>query len=344
MIVQIQGAEEMLQQIYYEFDNKSVPLGKGGMGVVYLGRCVSQIDGAYTPVAIKFITNDSEDLIKRAQQEASIQIDHPNLMRMWGFIPNMEWDPYTQSQIARYYIAMEYLEGANLDSVLMGKLTNKHGDIVEIAQNFHTMYENDVVEGATFIMKQVLAGVAALHDCGYVHRDIDPSNVMLTNLGAVKVIDFGIAKQLHATSFPQYRELTHFGTVMGKMDYASPEVVRGQVDIHNYSTDVYSLGIMFYRLMTGSLPFTGTSQEVMDAQVNKPVPVQNIPDKKIRKIIEKATQKEQSKRYQNAQEMLDELLAADDDPKPEPKPFPVWKYLAIGGASVLAGILLSIFI
>ena len=312
MLVRVQGAEQLAQQIYFEYDNESTPLGQGGMGTVYLGRCVSEVNGAFTPVAIKAIANNSEDLMKRAIQEASVQIAHNNLMRMWGFVPNMEWDSYTQTQVARYYVVMEYLEGVNLDAVLEGTITTKSGDVVPLAQGFLSKYKADRIGATIDIMQDILVGVAELHNNEYVHRDIDPSNAMLTSMGHVKVIDFGISKCMKVDANGLMHKLTSYGTIMGKMDYAAPEVVMGYTDKHDYSTDVYSLGIMLYQLSMGELPFVGDSQYVRDAQVKMPVPVDNIPHWGLSELVRKATEKEQINRYQNAQEMLDDFLRLKD--------------------------------
>lgn len=366
MLVRVQGAEQLAQQIYFEYDNESTPLGQGGMGTVYLGRCVSEETGAYTPIAIKFIANNTEDMMKRAMQEASVQIAHPNLMRMWGFIPNMEWDAYTQSQIARYYVVMEYLEGVNLDAVLEGKVTTKSGDVVPLAQGFLAKYKSDRIGATIDIMQDVLVGVAELHNSGYVHRDIDPSNAMLTTMDHVKVIDFGISKCMKVGADGTMHKLTSYGTIMGKMDYASPEVVLGYTDKHTFSTDVYSLGIMLYQLALGELPFVGDSQYVRDAQVKLPVPAENIPHWGLSQIVAKATQKEQENRYQNAQEMLEDFdrLKTQSEPPIEEKKrkkkrsqitspskekeelikVPAWLWVTIPTVGIALGVVLGLFI
>lgn len=304
MLVKIQGSEQMTQQIYFEYDNESLPLGQGGMGKVYLGRCVSVLNGAYTPVAVKFIANNTDELIDRAKQEASVQIDHPNLMRMWGFIPNMEWDSYSRSSIARYYVVMEYLEGVNLDSVLEGNIFSKADIEIPSAREFLEKYHTDKVFATCEIVRSVLIGVAEMHQYGFVHRDIDPTNVMLTASGNVKVIDFGISKNLQAELEGRNKKLTSCGTIMGKMEYAAPEVVTGDTDRHNYTTDVYALGILIYQLLYGNVPFTGKLEEIRFAQVNIDVPVENITHWGLAQIIKKATQKDQTNRYQDAAEML----------------------------------------
>ena len=110
MIVRVQGEREIQNHIYYEYDSESVPLGQGGMGIVYQGYCYNALTPEeYIPVAIKSIQNPTQNLIDRAMREASIQIDHPNLLRMYGFIPNMEKDEYSQSYRPKYYLVMESL-------------------------------------------------------------------------------------------------------------------------------------------------------------------------------------------------------------------------------------------
>lgn len=100
-MIQIQGKEQIEQQIYFEYDNESILLIKGNLGTMYLGRCVSEVDGSVIPVAIVTIANNSEYLLRRALREASVQIAHNNLIRIWSLVSNMEWDPYAQTQ-ARY--------------------------------------------------------------------------------------------------------------------------------------------------------------------------------------------------------------------------------------------------
>lgn len=318
MIVRVQGAEQIAQQIYFEYDNQSVPLGKGGMGTVYQGRCVNMIDGSSIPVAIKFIASNSQELLMRAVQEASVQIAHNNLMRMYAFVANMEYDAYSQQSVTRYYLVMEYVDGIGLDAVLQGRTQTKSGQQISVASQFLSDYRADSLKATCEIMRPILTGVAEMHRQGFVHRDLDPSNVMITADGNVKVIDFGISKRMNALANPYGQKLTQSGTIMGKMDYASPEVVRGLTDMHNYTTDVYSLGVMMYQLIVGRMPFAGNQNEVMRAQVENPMPVQDIPNQAVAAIVARATEKEQSQRYPNAQAMLDDLMRVDFSRTTEP--------------------------
>ena len=297
----IQGTAEHLTKIHYEIDTKEKPLGVGGMGQVFKGTRVDEKTGVRIPVAIKFLFDDlPANVIERAKREASIQIHNENLVEMYGFI---QIDEVTAPGKVheRYHVVSELLHGVMLYDLLKGKVTDNEGELVPFAEELYRMYQNERREFAVFIIKNVLSGIMALHDKGYVHRDIDPSNIMITSDRKVKIIDFGIAKQI-STLNTQDQMLTTAGRFMGKAAYAAPELVLGDVSHQNETTDIYAIGIMFFQLLTGNLPFEGATHEVLEMQQHKKMPLQQIEDKTLRKIIGKATEKEQSKRYQSAAE------------------------------------------
>ncbi|SEN39144.1 serine/threonine protein kinase, partial [Prevotella sp. ne3005] len=177
-------------------------------------------------------------------------------------------------------------------------------------------YQNDKFSFAVFIVKNILSGLMALHDKGYIHRDLDPSNIMITHDKKVKIIDFGIAKQLNSLN-TQDQQLTSTGQFVGKAAYAAPELVLGDVRSQDKSTDIYAVGIMLYQFIVGSLPFEGTMAEIIKKQINEKLPLKNVPYKAVRRIIEKATAKKQQDRYQSASEMrvdLEHLSKQDAQP------------------------------
>ena len=305
MIIRVQGASEVQNGIYYEYDNESQPLGQGGMGIVYEARCFRVGNpNEYIPVAIKYITNNTPDLIERAMREASIQIDHPNLLRMYGFIPNMEWDIYTAKYVTRYYVVMDRLVAVDLYSLMSGITMDKSGTNIPYAQELLNLYHTNRFKFVYEIMLSSMQAIDALHKAGYIHRDIDPSNIMVTNEGDIKLIDFGISKTFSSINVNNSHKLTQVGAVIGKSDYAAPEVATGSINDHNMTTDIYALGIMLYQLYSGRLPFTGTDTEVLQAQLNQPIPLDCIDNPSISKVIEKATRKLQKERYQSVSEML----------------------------------------
>lgn len=310
MIVRIQGVSEIHNKIYYEYDTDSIPFGEGGMGIVYPGKCFKQDNpNEYIPVAIKLITNTSQEMIERAMRESSIQIDHPNLLLMYGFIPNMEMDPFTQQMKPKYYIVMEALDGVSLESMLQGVFYAKNGSDIEYARNLYNLYVQNRKEFTLQMMRPILSGVERLHQAGFIHRDIDPSNVMITREGNVKIIDYGVCKPISAAGGGA--RLTMSGSIIGKVDYAAPELLTGDIQHHNFTTDIYALGILLFQLYTGALPFVGDNAAVMKAQLNEKVPVDKVADPKIRKVIAKATEKMQQNRYQSVSEMCDALYASD---------------------------------
>lgn len=306
MIVRVQGNAEIQNEIYYEYDSESIPLGQGGMGIVYQGYCFNALNpNEFVPVAIKAIQNPTKNLVDRAMREASIQIDHPNLLRMYGFIPNMEFDEFSQSYKPKYYLVMERIVGVSLENLMKGVLIDKSGAYVDFAKELYDQYVNDRVAFVKRITVEVCQGLNALHAAGYVHRDVDPSNIMVTHDRKIKLIDFGVSKTIQAYNGPK---LTQVGAIIGKPSYAAPEMVTGDITNHNCTTDVYSLGIMIYEMYTGVLPFQGDEAQIMHAQIHQALPVTNINDAVIRAVVAKATAKSQTDRYTNTLSLMEAIL------------------------------------
>lgn len=307
-------------KVYYEFDRDSALLGSGGMGYIYQGYRVDMGYNIQSIVAIKCIKpelSSNASIIQRAQREASVQIDHPNLIRMYGFFSGAEYNQLSGTYVPSYYVAMERLVGVNLDEVLFKGITSdKTGMQIPLAEELYQAYENDRTAAVVSVMKEILKGVSALHDAGYIHRDIDPSNVMLTIDGHIKIIDFGISKPINSTSFGG--GLTHAGQFLGKMAYAAPELIIGDLASQGLGVDIYALGIVFYQLLTGYLPVSGNDQEVMNAHLSGKIDYKDIENAAVRKIIEKATRKDISSRYSSVEQMLEALNAVElnsDKPK-----------------------------
>lgn len=286
---------------YFEFDTDADILGEGGMGRVYLGRRIDR-NGAATPVAIKAMFEGlPEQVIERAKREASIQIYNDSLVRMYGFIETKDKDEFG-SEVIHYHVISEYLDGISLEDLVVGNLSGKDGEINPVIAKFYKEYIADRTSKATEIIKSILSGVMALHDSGYIHRDIDPSNIMVTTDGKVKLIDFGVAKQMVKLSTAD-KGLTSSGQFLGKAGYASPELVLGDIRHQNFSTDVYAIGILYFYLLTGHLPFGGNSYDMMDAQLHKKLPLKEIKSSQICNVIKKATEKKQSDRYTTSSQM-----------------------------------------
>ena len=315
-IIRIQGEDEKRRNIHYEVDTSLPSLGEGGMGQVLRGVQVNERNGLRQDVAIKFLFEDlPAHAVERAKREASIQVSNENLVEMFGFIEVVE-PRAGREPLRRYHVVSELLQGVMLFDLLNGKTTDKYGNEVPYAQELYSKYQNDKFGFAVLIVKNILSGLMALHDKGYIHRDLDPSNIMITVDRKIKIIDFGIAKQLDSLN-TQDQQLTSTGQFIGKAAYAAPELVLGDVHHQDKTTDIYAVGIMLYQFIVGSMPFEGTMAELIKHQLNDKIPLKAVPYKAIRRIISKATAKSQRDRYQSAAEMrvdLEHLTKADATP------------------------------
>lgn len=306
-IVRLQGDAEKRSGIYYEYDIDATPLGEGGMGRVFKGFRVVERTGERMPVAIKAIyDNIPERVVERARREADIQLDNDNLIRMYGFVETIShYEGGTKCKV-HYHVIMELLVGVTLENIMNGVTSDQNGMQIPFAAELYSQYTQNRNAAVVRIMKSILSGLMALHDKGYIHRDIDPSNVMVTIDGKIKLIDFGICKQIVSLESLD-KALTATGVFMGKVNYAAPELVLGDVKSQSYTTDIYALGILLYQLCAGHLPFSGTDQDILSANLRSSLPMKDIRGNDFKRIIRKATEKVQSKRYASVAEMRVDL-------------------------------------
>lgn len=311
--IKLQGESEKRRGIYYQLDSNDHPIGEGGMGQVFKGICVNERTGATRPVAIKFMFDDlPQHAIERARREASIQLRNDNLVEMLGFIEIAERTSYGDVK-KRYHVVSELLTGVTLSDLMAGKTTDRDGEKVAYAEKLLADYKNDSEHFARIIVINVLSGLMALHDAGYIHRDIDPSNIMVTTDGHIKLIDFGIAKQMN-TLTTNDKGLTVAGKFMGKAEYASPELVLGDIKYQNQTTDIYAIGILLYQCIVGHTPFEGPRHEVLEKQLKAKLPLSVIKNKALKGIIATACEKRQELRYQTSAQMRVALETMNSKP------------------------------
>lgn len=257
-------------------------IGEGGMANVYL---------AYDTildrnVAVKVLRGDlagDEKFVRRFQREAlsASSLTHPNIVEVYD----------VGEDNGQYYIVMEYVEGRNLKDLVKkrGKLTI-----------------SEVID----IMLQITDGMSVAHDSYIIHRDIKPQNIMILENGLVKIMDFGIAMAMNST------QLTQTNSVMGSVHYLPPEQANGKGA--TLQSDIYSMGIVMYELLTGSLPYRGDNAvEIALKHLKEPLPsirvsLPNIPQS-IENIIIRATAKNPKNRYSDAREMHNDLLTCLDE-------------------------------
>lgn len=339
-IVRLQGDKEKRLGIYYEYNPSDAPLGEGGMGKVYKGWLCSVSNNQRREVAIKFLYSDlPPHVIARARREAAVQLRNDNLIEMLGFVETSGKDEIGQP-VVRYHVISEYLHGVTLDKLLEGCVCDHIGSVIPFAQELHGKFLNDPYNFALTIVRNLLSGLMALHDAGYIHRDIDPSNIMITSDGKIKLIDFGIAKKVNGNNTKE-SSYTVDGQFIGKPKYAAPELVRGLVDSQGTTTDLYAVGILLYQLLVGKVPFDGEMAEVLEMQLTKKMPLHNVKQKHIKEVIRIATQKKRSQRFQSAAEFR---VAVD---KLVPLPYPAKTIdfktigITVGSAAVLVGIIIG---
>lgn len=249
-------------------------------------------------VAVKVLRGDlatDEKFVRRFQREAlsASNLYHPNIVQIYDF----------DSEDGQYYIVMEYVEGKTLKQLLKrrGSLT-----ITEVID----------------IMSQVTDGMAHAHDSYIIHRDIKPQNIMILDNGMIKITDFGIAMALNST------QLTQTNSVMGSVHYLPPEQAAGKGS--TIRSDIYSMGILMYELLTGQVPYKGDNAvEIALKHLKEPLPsirkiLPELPQS-IENIILKATAKNPQNRYKDAREMHQDIITALDESRiNEPKL--VYKY------------------
>ena len=308
--IRLQSETDILEKRYYEFDPDSEELGRGGMGVVYKGRLIHTGLKKVEDVAIKVLYKDlSEEGVERALKEAAFIIPHDNIVLMRGAIST------ENNGKQRHYVISEFLDGETLNR--------------QIAREGKTTKEQ-----ALHIIRNVLSGLWALHNRNWVHRDIDPSNIMICKDGRVKIIDLGVVKDLN-------NKLTMYGQFIGKVEYASPEQITGTLPLVKQTSDIYATGIVLYELLTGQLPFAGTSYEIGMGHRDKPLPLDCIPDKSLRYVIRKAAAKKIENRYRSASEFIVDIDKIMNGIPLVPS-IAKWLYAA-GTAAAVAGLVLYLY-
>ena len=250
-------------------------LGRGGMGVVYKAEDTK----LKRTVALKFLPPDLTHIPEvksrfMREAQAAAALDHPNICTVY------EFDETEESS----FISMAYIEGQSL------KKKMKSGPLE--------------LEEALKIATQVAEGLQEAHKKGVVHRDIKSGNIMVTDRGQAKIMDFGLARKTESTL------LTREGTFMGTIAYMSPEQAKGEEVDHR--TDIWSFGVVLYEMLTGNLPFKGENEQAVLYSILKenPKPITDLKSDvpiSIEQVVYKALEKDPDKRYQQIEELHDDL-------------------------------------
>ncbi len=251
-------------------------IGGGGMSNVYLAHDMI-LDRDIAIKILRYDFSNEEELRRRFQREAlsTTSLAHPNIVNIFD----------VGEEGSLHYLVMEYVPGKTLKEYII-----EHSPVEP--------------EKAVKIMKQLASGLAHAHHNQIVHRDIKPQNILMDAEGNVKITDFGIAMALSATSY------TQTNSVLGTVHYLSPEQARGGTA--NKKSDIYSLGIVMFELLTGRLPFSGESAvsiALKHLQTETPSLREIVPTlpQSLENVVLKATAKNPQHRYQSANEMEEDL-------------------------------------
>ncbi|MDR1330546.1 MAG: protein kinase [Tannerella sp.] len=260
-------------------------IGRGGMGTVYLATD-TMLQRQVAVKALKPGTAAQAENMRRFQSEAVTlaRLRHPNITMLYNLVRDG----------SHWCMIMEYVEGETLETMLRSRRTLP-------------------VDQALHIGIQTLEGLRHAHGRGVVHRDLKPSNLMLSTEGEVKIMDFGIAR------IAGHSRLTRVGQAVGTPQYMSPEQVRGQEG--NHASDIYSLGVVLYELLTGVPPFASDSEfEILQAHISrKPAPPASLNPAipaALNSAILRALAKTPSQRFTDADEFMQLLkqIAAPERP------------------------------
>lgn len=251
-------------------------IGSGGMANVYLARdMILDRDVAVKVLRMDYVSE--ANMLKRFQREAqsATSLTHPNIVSMYDVGDEGDY----------YFLVMEYVEGMTLKQYIQEHSPLDLGDAINI-------------------MLQLTSAIAHAHHNGIIHRDIKPQNILIDQEGNIKITDFGIAMALSATA------ITQTNSVMGTVHYLSPEQARGGTA--SKKSDIYSLGIVMYELITGTLPYEGESPisiALKHLQSDLPRPSEVIEDlpQSLENVILKAAAKDPHYRYASADEMTEDL-------------------------------------
>ncbi|UCF37851.1 MAG: serine/threonine protein kinase [Acidobacteriota bacterium] len=241
-------------------------IGQGGMGFVYKAR-QRHLD---REVALKILHSDLQQdpaFAKRFEREAKAlaKLNHPNIVSVFDS---------GHTQAGNYYFVMEFVDGVNLRDVLRGG----HLD----------------PEKALAIVPQVCDALQYAHEQGIVHRDIKPENILLDSRGQVKIADFGLAKLLDPSA--QNENLSHLGQRMGTAHYMAPEQAQAAANV-DHRADIYSLGVVFYEMLTGALPIGRFSPPSKSVKL----------DGRLDKVVLKTLESRPEQRYQHASDLKTEI-------------------------------------
>ncbi|MEE9320358.1 MAG: serine/threonine-protein kinase [Granulosicoccus sp.] len=294
----------------YEIRSK---LGQGGFAMIYLATQISLKRDVALKIMDPALSRDKDfcERFMREGRDTAALSNHPNIVTIYDIGRAAD----------NYYIAMQYLPGPNLNVLLEADEPYQH---------------------PLHIIKRIAGALAYAHSKGIVHRDVKPANILFNEANEAVLSDFGIAKAANRNT-----QLTAIGTVIGTANYMSPEQARGLSSVDSRS-DLYSLGVVFYELLTRRKPYTATDQiSLMLQHVNEPTPILPESEAVYQPLIDRLMAKDPGERYANGYELIDDIEQRFFQPNTDKQSgwFDVKRKLPLiaiwGGAAMLALVVIA---
>ncbi len=293
----------------YEYDPATSLINEDGWGKYYRGICSNA--SVSRDVRIYEINTKHrlpEPTLQHLNALSNFIYSHPNIIPIIDFVVASD---EIQASDCQLFLIEEYVSGISLSNFLNGKIHASKDDAIN---EFFSMFQRDRVTFAKKIVKEVLQGIGFLHERALCLRYVDPENIVITKDGNVRIVmrNCYLHKILLAyddrTTSGMGNLIHLFSPHLFPICYCSPEIILmfdfSDID---YRSDIYSVGILFFHMLTGYVSYKGQDMEIMSQHLNGKIPLCEIEDKQLRRIVKKATEKDRTKRYQSALEFLYEI-------------------------------------
>lgn len=296
---------------YYEFDPRISLIEEDAFGKYYRG-VFRNASGSKEVRIYEVIANSylPEYMLRRLRRESQICYSHPNIIPVIDFVVNFDEH---QANDCRLFFIEEYISGISLSNLLDGQINASE----EKHKELYSLFQNDRTTFARKVTKDILHGLDFFHEHGIYIKYIETDSIIITDEGIVKIpikdfFMYDILCYIHSDGMASTGLITLISSL--PVSYLSPEIIskyeRSKIDNRS---DIYSVGILFYHLLTGHIPYKGNDVEIMSQHLNGKMPLHEIEEKQMRKIIKKATEKDPHKRFQSAIEFINAIDKIDED-------------------------------
>lgn len=295
------------KDVYYEFSPNTTPLYEDAWGKSFRGICHNaSVSKEVRIYEININHRLSEHTLRRIITMSHFNYSHSNVIPIIDFVVDFD---EIHADNCRLYFIEEYVSGISLSNFLDGKIDASEDNAFK---DMFSMFQRNRVTFVRKVVKDILQGLVSLHELGLFLGYVDMESIIITNDGNVRI---GIKNCYMYDILLDYDDIftSGWGTLITLFPicYCSPEMMFESSKI-NCRSDIYSVGILFFHMLTGHLPFQGSTYDIMHQQLYGKMPLSEMKDKYLRKLIKKATEKDPNKRFQSAIEFI---IALEDSKK-----------------------------